>query len=197
MIGVVAGHLGIALILSLGVITVRSAPPSAAMVLVQVAAPAAAAPLSAPELRLAEIATDVKSPDIELTEPDAASPSATEVTGCDLTDIVSADLRGSAAVRTALAEMPSGSRSVANAMMLWNGSWATSSTAAGQAALVVIQKVVAESVRLAPVECRAAVVVGPRLIFVPDGDGTTILALGSGSWSWGQLLRTTPPNSKA
>lgn len=184
---VAAGHIGVVALLLLGLARSPETPTSVAMQLVGVDAPRA--PLSVrPEPRLIAVAAEVDAPVFEFAETEPVASITVGSGSCDLTEAVTSNLRANAAVQAALAEIPRRSRSVANAVMLWNGDWTSDETVGGRSSLAVLRLVIAASVRAAPFECRDSLVVGPRLIFVPDAVGTAVLAIGSGSWSWGQLL---------
>lgn len=193
---VAAGHVGVVALLLLGWARSPETPKGVAMHVVGVDAPRA--PLSVrSEPRLIAVAAEVDAPVFELAETEPVAPATVGSAGCDLTEAITSNLRASAAVQAALAEIPRRSRSVANALMLWNGDWTSAETAGGQSSLAVLRLAIAASVRAAPLECRDVLVVGPRLILVPDAVGTAVLAIGSGSWSWGQLLDASVPADNA
>jgi hypothetical protein len=159
-------------------------PPGQALRVVEVAAaPVPVVVPPAPPVPVdAAVAVQVEAPVVE-TAPEidlvGAGPS-----DCALTDAIQAALRTDSATAQALGKVPPASRSVANAVMIWDGRWATGATSA----LAPIQRIVVASIRAAPAACQAAAITGPRLIMVPDGSGSAVLAFGSGVWSWAQLL---------
>jgi hypothetical protein len=114
--------------------------------------------------------------------------------GCDLTQPVQDALRNNAAVRRLLPSIPAGQRSVANAIVVWNAHWIDPESidpeaAAAQAAYAAIRKAISQQVASTSADCRNQVQTGPRLIYLPGSAGsTTVLALGSGTWSWQQLI---------
>jgi hypothetical protein len=71
-------------------------------------------------------------------------------------------------------------------MMLWDGRWVETPVQSSPQALAIRQAIVA-GVRSAPEHCRIEVMRGPILIGLADPSGTTLLALGSGEWRWGDL----------
>lgn len=169
---------------------VAAEPPVQIITVTEVAA---AAPPSLPvEVTLFPISAAVEAP--ELTESDpAAAPSslaglAQTGIGCDLSDAVQTRLRSSPEVTAALQRMPSNARSVADAVMLWDGHWIDAAAVGGSGALDPIRTAVAAAVAAAPANCRAAPVIGPRLLIVPGVTGNQVLAFGSGQWTWSQLL---------
>lgn len=131
---------------------------------------------------------------------DVDRPLSSSGAGCDLTDVVQSALRESAAAKAAIATLPAKARSVANAVMLWDGRWIDGGDATTRRALARIREVVLATVDGATADCRAQAQAGPRLILIP-GTPDAVLALGSGRWRWGDLdgarseagpLRTTP-----
>ena len=85
--------------------------------------------------------------------------------------------------------IPRQARSVANAILLWNGQWLMlGSSQSG--ALQPVEQIVKETVERAPQACQAEVLQGPRLILVSEPHDTFVLAFGSGDWRWTDLLET-------
>ena len=109
-------------------------------------------------------------------------------TTCAVGDSVQLALRDSVAVEAALDRVPAAARSIADAVMLWDGRWADASRLGGETALRPIRDTVRNSIRAASATCRSAAVAGPRLVYVEVGGRTMILAFGSGEWAWDQLL---------
>ncbi len=117
--------------------------------------------------------------------------------GCDLTPAVQAALRSNAAVQDELLTIPVERRSVANAIAIWNQAWVEPDGQIKAEALDTIRVAVAATVSAGSEECRLQQQVGPRLIYLPgarhaSGD-TTVLALGSGNWTWQQIADTAQP----
>ncbi len=99
-------------------------------------------------------------------------------------------LQNEPSVQEALTAIPSSARSVANAVMLWNGRW---SSPAPNAALGMarIRALVVAGVASAPESCQLEPISGPVLITVGDPANSTVLAVGSGQWRWRDLLAET------
>ena len=115
---------------------------------------------------------------------------------CQIFEVLQTMLQTSDEVRRALPLIPASARSVANAVMLWDGRWVDDSTLGGPPTLGPIQSIALLAVTAAPPNCRAELVRGPRLITVGDARDTTVLAFGSGEWRWGDLLTSLhPPQS--
>lgn len=89
-----------------------------------------------------------------------------------------------------LARIGPEARSVANAIMFWDGGWTPVDAEAPADAVDFLRHAVVEGVRAAPAECLEQEIVGPRFIAVSGEEATTVLVLGSGSWRWAQLLET-------
>lgn len=107
--------------------------------------------------------------------------------GCDLTAPVQAALQASAAVQAALLAIPQQRRSVANAIALWDRQWVPADTMLNAQILGTIRSTITATIAAASPECRMAQQAGPRLIYVPSQRQTTVLALGSGQWTWQQV----------
>ena len=161
-----------------------SAPPVATIAAYQIAAPLP--PLLA-VTQPAETPVTVAA-DAPVVEIVAEAPVGAAAPGCALAGTVQAALRGDSGVLNALDAIPHSARSVAGAVMLWDGHWATSAALGGPGALEPIRARVRASILAASAECRDAAVDGPRLMFVADGADTVVLAVGSGRWAWSQLL---------
>lgn len=125
---------------------------------------------------------------------------------CDLTGPVQSALQANPDVRLRLPMIPADQRSVANAIMVWNAGWLHTDDAIAKNAYAAIRDTVAGAVMAASDECRSQIQRGPRLVLVPgdalpgdalpgDRGETTVLALGSGQWTWQQVADTavTPP----
>ena len=106
---------------------------------------------------------------------------------CDLAGRVQAALRDDPAVRAALAMLPRDARSVANAVMLWDGRWIAGTTTSTSYALDRIRAAVIATVAAAPAPCRQEAQTGPVLMLLA-GSPDTVLALGSGRWRWGDVF---------
>lgn len=120
----------------------------------------------------------------------AAAASASQGDPCALGEWLQNALQTDPAVQAALADVPRSARSVANAVMLWNGSWPQPSAEAA-AGMTSIRAIVMAGVASAPVNCQVQPIIGPVLITVGDDANATILAVGSGNWRWQDLLNAS------
>lgn len=107
---------------------------------------------------------------------------------CSLADAVSQALERNVDAKAALARIPPQSRSVANAVMLWDGDWIASERVGGPVALNSVQKAIAETLDSASAECRLRSESGPSFLIVRGSPDTIVLAVGSGAWRWSDLL---------
>lgn len=115
---------------------------------------------------------------------------------CELAASVRQALEQNVEARTALARIPPPSRSVANAVMLWDGEWIAAERVGGPAALGAVRKAIAEALDRSSAECRARIEPGPVFLIVNGAPETIVLALGSGAWRWSDLLVDVPPNTR-
>ena len=91
------------------------------------------------------------------------------------------------ALRSALSAVPRSDRSISEVIIVWNADWSPV-VAGADAPLALIRDNVRETLSELPTDCLGELVEGPRLIPVDTDNGTTFLAIGSGSWRWIQLL---------
>lgn len=151
---------------------IHAAPSARATTIAVRAVPASTAVprLLPPAPVLAAVAVDIPMPvlDIETSTDD-----------CALMEAITAALTQDREVGAALATQHD-----ATALMVWDGSWSTDQTPA----IAPIRRVVVDQLRRSSMLCRSAELIGPRLFMVPDGTKTVAVAIGSGAWSWRQLL---------
>lgn len=160
--------------------------------------PAKVAP-KAPATLLAAKPVDVAVIDVALSLPDAlplvddvGQEMSMAAGGCDLTQPVQDALRHNEQVERQLPTIPATDRSVANAIVLWNAGWVSTSSVPAGAALTTIRQTIVQTIAASSTECRSQLQAGPRLIYLPvDAGKTLVLALGSGRWTWQQLVDGT------
>ena len=119
--------------------------------------------------------------------------------GCQLAGEVAAAILANPAAMAELAALPPGVRSDADAVMIWNGGWAGQTLDTGpQGATPVgesatgLRSLIEQTVAASSAQCRATALTGPVLVPIAEAGRTTMLAIGSGVWRWGDLL--SPPN---
>ena len=145
---------------------------------------------------------DAAEPEIEVSErnplsdPVSLAVAASGVKGqtCQLTVWLQQALQADPQVQAALLKIPRPARSVSNALMLWDGDWTDASPNAA-AGIAAIRAAVLAGLSSAPESCRAQLVRGPELMTLTTGAETTVIALGSGEWRWGDLLPSAAPVS--
>ena len=120
--------------------------------------------------------------------PDDTVSSQTGATeGCATLDLINKAIVANPAAVAAVLTSPLESRSIADAVVLWNNGWISNASATdaplGPARLAVEQILFS----LDP-KCLDEPIAGPRLVPIPAGSGTMFLVIGSGNWSWRQLL---------
>lgn len=100
-------------------------------------------------------------------------------------------------IRTAIIENPSAmaainsappeARSVADAVVIWNAGWVDAAKSVD--APLGPARAAVEQVGLSVDEnCLDEALIGPRLIPFPAGEGTIFLVLGSGTWTWREVM---------
>ena len=124
----------------------------------------------------------------------AAAASAAAGQACDLTQWLQRALQADPQVQQALARIPRPARSVANAIMLWDGAWVTP-PATATTDMAMIRRAVIVGIVAAPPACRDQLTRGPELFTLADTAGTTVVVVGSGVWRWADLLRDDPASS--
>ena len=178
----------IAAILFLAATRSPSATPAVARSLTIISlahdATAAAPPPSLPSKRPAEKRVD-EAPSLSRdTEPTTAQAGAS---GCATFEQVSKTIVADSAAVAAVIQAPSTSRSVADAIVIWNAGW-SGPTATADAPLEPVREAVVQSLVGLDQKCLDEKVIGPRFVPVPDGERTVLLVFGSGSWNWKELL---------
>ena len=181
-----AAHVAVALVALAGVRSEARAPVVAAMASYAVPAPAILPVL--PPMTEVAVANDIPAPEIEIAVASVRSATATGAGGdCAVAEAVGNSLRTDPRAAAALAALPASARTVANALMLWDGRWTALAAPDAAAAVADLRAIVVASVQATPVACQVAPVTGPRLVIVSDTAGTVVLAFGSGTWTWAAL----------
>jgi hypothetical protein len=89
-----------------------------------------------------------------------------------------------------LAVLPRDARSVANAVMLWDGGWVAARSADAEPAMAGVRASMRAAASGASEACRLKVQTGPKLLTLSSGEGATVLVVGSGTWRLSDLLAT-------
>lgn len=189
-------HLGLlALLLSAGWLPPLAVKPLAAMTTMAIARDRGSArPPPALPSRLAQPQRVLR--EIEFSDqPDANAQGA--VGGCAPLPLIAQALVADPAALAAVRDAPPETRSVADAVVLWNAGWAAAASTPDMP-LAPARSVVEQSLLSLPDSCLDEPVAGPRLVPVADGDRTMFMVIGSGNWTWRQLLDDPgPPPSVA
>ena len=106
---------------------------------------------------------------------------------CHLSEWLRLALQEDPQVQAALVAVPRPARSIANALMLWDGDWVEPRMQNGQS-VATIRAALMAGIRAAPQACQDEAVRGPELLTLTEGASVTILAVGSGAWRWADLL---------
>lgn len=110
--------------------------------------------------------------------------------GCNLAADVQRALRANPEVMANLPRIPETRRSVANVLGIWKDTWTAADETFPEVALAAIRGTVADTVSRSAPGCRAMEIGGPRLIYLPANGETTVLAIGSGRWTWESVARS-------
>jgi hypothetical protein len=117
---------------------------------------------------------------------------------CNIASSVGQILETSESARGPLLMFDNPAEPISRATMLWDEAWITPPFASDQASLSLVHQSVIEAVSAAPPECRAEMLAGPQFIML-DGVSearSIILVVGSGKWSWEQLLTAPKPGAE-
>ena len=169
----------------------KSAPPAPVL---SPALPITTTPLPTSEpMDLAALAPQFDSePDPALTgdvvttwslAPNAGAPG----TNCPLVSSFRDALQLDLKTQAALAQIPRASRSVANAVMLWDGGWIVPE-GSDPVRMTSVRLAIAEIISGFSEACRSQTNFGPLFVPVDGKTGTIVLALGSGAWRWADLV---------
>lgn len=160
-----------------------SALVPAASAIAVAAVPAPVLPGIEPSLREIALLTDVPPPDFQTVDDQPAGRG-----NCVVDERIREALLNSPETSAALASIPSDARTVANVIMLWDGQWTSLPSRNGVDGPSQLRTIVTASIRAAPLACQEVPINGPRLVIVPDGARSVVLAFGSGTWRWFELI---------
>lgn len=113
--------------------------------------------------------------------------------GCALAARAAEAITKDPAAMAELTALPPVYRTLADAVMLWNGEWLASTPGSVVAPTTELRRVVGQVVADASPECREQPTDGPQFLAIPDDSRTTTLVIGSGTWRWADLV--TPPGA--
>lgn len=136
---------------------------------------------------------------VELSSAAASSAKGTAA-DCPIAEDVAKGIIADPEALAAVINAPPETRSIADAIVLWNAAWApatASDTPEVQAPLEPVRTNVQATLQALPEDCLSLIVTGPRLIAVPNGGRTMILVFGSGDWAWQTLIDPAPASEQA
>ncbi|MEO7277354.1 MAG: hypothetical protein ABIW33_04965 [Sphingomicrobium sp.] len=110
---------------------------------------------------------------------------------CAILDSVAQAIVSDPEAVEAIIHAPLESRSIADAIVIWNADWSAASQQP-DGPLETVRANVTTTLQLASPECLSSPVAGPRLVPIPNGDRTLFLVFGSGEWTWQALLEPDP-----
>ncbi len=119
---------------------------------------------------------------------------------CPVVEDVAKGILADPAALDAIIHAPPDTRSIADAIVIWNLAWAPATAPAttdAQSPLGPVRTNVMATLVSLPQDCLSSIVSGPRLIAVPNGERTLILVFGSGDWSWKSLIEPDPAENDA
>ena len=122
------------------------------------------------------------------TSPRSVQATDAQRSACDFTGALQAALQASPQVLDELSHIPREGRSVANAIMLWDGRWAPLQTPGYSVMTDPLRQTILASILSLPATCQREPIAGPRLLIIADPQGATVIAVGSGDWRWVDLL---------
>ncbi len=167
-------------------------PSTIAMIAIDADQPAAAKP--PPPTLPAELA-DTFDPVVEFSIPtDSDSDALAGASGvCSIAAGVLDTLLLDPAAVDAVRRAPPETRSIAQAIVIWNAGWSPFA-ADLDSPLGIVRANIETSLKTAADACLDEPVAGPRLLPIPNGTGTgtIFLVFGSGSWTWRALLLPPP-----
>lgn len=108
---------------------------------------------------------------------------------CATIEIVTKAIVTDTAAVAAVIGAPPETRSIAEAIVMWNAGW-TSAAETAESPLSPARLVVEQSLETVEAGCLDEPIAGPRLIPIPvaDGQRTMFLVFGSGNWTWRELI---------
>lgn len=116
-------------------------------------------------------------------DPDAVAAAAA---GCLTLESIRESILADPAAMASILRAPPETRSIAEAVVLWNVRWAQSAQSV-EAPLAAARAAVERSLASASKGCLDEPITGPRLLPIPAGAGTMFIVFGSGTWTWREV----------
>jgi hypothetical protein len=164
--------------------------PTRPMSLVNVSEPVKTASVPLPPVRrpVIKVKATLPQPAAEPSNPEVAT-NAAPGAACDTLSAVRNAINTSSDAVQAIQDSPPHYRSIAGAIVLWNADWSAGAQQANEP-LAAVRTAIDAGIASVDPACLDEPVAGPRLIPISFGDHSMYVVIGSGSWSWRQLLGT-------
>ena len=149
-----------------------------------------------PQIVRVEIASLIATVEPQFTP--AATVTQAQGQACDIASLVGNALAGSDDSLASIIAIDAAGLPVSRANMLWDGAWVSPASLLDTTPFSVVQQSVVQAITTAPPECQVEPITGPQFIMLDgvNAGRTIVLVIGSGSWSWNQLLPRTDPASE-
>ena len=114
--------------------------------------------------------------------------------GCATLASVAAAINADVIAASRLQNAPPELRSISGAVVIWNAGWSEGARRVDEP-LEPVRRVIEATLRTVDPACLDEQIAGPRLVAIPTGDHSMYAVLGSGKWSWAQMLlpNDSPP----
>lgn len=164
-----------------------------ALTVVSVADDSAATPPPPPRLpSKVELEDAVELAELALAAETDPNATAASTSGCAALETVTKALLADPVAVAAVLKAPPETRSIAEAIVVWNSGWSDYTAVVG-APLEPVRAAVTQTLGSIDEGCLDEPILGPRLVPIPAGGGTMFLVFGSGSWTWRQLTVEPAP----
>jgi hypothetical protein len=108
---------------------------------------------------------------------------AARATSCFTLELVRDAILADPAAMASVLNSPPHTRSIADAVVLWNAGW-SESAASDSSPLGATRAAVERGLAALDRGCLDEPIAGPRLVPIPAGTGTMFVVFGSGNWTW-------------
>lgn len=172
--------------------TPPSKTPPAAIGLIAIAAQLPAPSQAAPISLRTKLTLARKPPTKESMAPTTQGDGVNGATiACATLDAITNNLIADPLVLDVIHRAPPETRSIADAIVMWNAGWLASAQGV-DTPLGPVRALVEQTLAASDARCLDEPVMGPRLVPIPNGDRTMYLVFGSGTWTWRDLVAAPP-----
>lgn len=109
---------------------------------------------------------------------------------CRLGVVLAGRMQSDTSLSEHLVALPRDARSVANAVMLWDGGWVPARAPDAESAMAGVRAALRQAAVGLEAACLEEMQTGPNLLTVVIDKGATVLVVGSGAWRWSDVLET-------